>query len=357
VRKKIVGVCQDFRCAKYLGPCKWHAKEEWVTVPYTIEESGEETLSALAADGDALAKALLRYRKSVKARDTYGRNWADQFIHTDGRVYSDYRQIGAFTGRMSCGNPNCQQVPHSSDFRSLFIPQDGYDFVDCDYSQIELRICVEMSRDPHGLQAYCVDQTDLHKTTAELILGVDLTDKSEANLARIKEARQVAKSLNFGLIFGAGSETMRRYAMSAFGVALSPEEATRLRNLWRDTYKGIVAWQRRVRDGVETVYTLGGRRRLNVDKFTEKLNTPVQGTGIDGLKAGIALCYERRGEINSNVQPVTYVHDEILMESPKMYSEDVGLWLKKNMQEGMESFLKTVPVLAEPNIISSWGGK
>jgi DNA polymerase I-like protein with 3'-5' exonuclease and polymerase domains len=57
------------------------------------------------------------------------------------------------------------------------------------------------------------------------------------------------------------------------------------------------------------------------------------------------------------VQPVTYVHDEILMESPKMYSEDVGLWLKKNMQEGMESFLKTVPVLAEPNIISSWGGK
>ena len=357
-RLKKMSLCEEPRCNRFgVVVCEYHSRSYADKIPFVIENADDETLTALAVEDDILAKTLLKYRKFVKSRDTYGRNWASQFIHTDGRVYSDYRQLGAYSGRMSCTNPNCQQVPHSHEFRTLFRPESGKVFIIIDYSQIELRITTEMSKDAVAMQAYCVDNTDLHKATAELILGVDLKDTSESNLKRIKEARQVAKSLNFGLIFGAGSETMRKYALSAFGVNLSPEEATKLRNAWRKIYSGIVAWQRRVQDGVETVYTLGGRRRLQVDKFTEKLNTPVQGSGADGLKAAIALCYERMHEIHPETKLVAIVHDELVFEATVEAADNIAVWAKRNMEEGMSAFMKTVPTLAEPKIAGSWGDK
>ena len=358
VREKRITLCQHPRCLLFnRDVCEYHSEEYYAESPFTIDNADDETLTGLAVDGDGLAKLLLKYRKSVKSRDTYGHKWADQFIHTDGRVYSDYRQIGAYSGRMSCTNPNCQQVPHSHAFRTLFRPESGKVFIIVDYSQIELRITTDISKDPVAMQAYCVDNTDLHIATAELILGADLRDTSEANLKRIKEARQVAKSLNFGLIFGAGSETMRKYALSAFGVNLTPQEATRLRNAWRKTYNGIVEWQRKVQDGVETVWTLGGRRRLNVDKFTEKLNTPVQGTGADGLKAGIALCYERMHMIFPQTKLVAIVHDELVFEAPIEHADAVAHWAKANMEEGMSAFMKNVPAVASPIIAASWADK
>lgn len=337
--------------------CSHPVRSRTIEIPYTISDTGDETLSALAADGDELAQLLLKYRKYGKLRDTYGFEWGQKHIHADGRVYADYRQCGPYSGRMACGDPNIQQIPHSKEYRSCFIAPDGEVFVISDYSQIELRLTVDVTRDPVGMQAYCVNNTDLHRSTAELILGVDLKDTSPENLARIKEARQVAKSLNFGLIYGAGYETMRRYALSAFGVNLSREEAQRLRQLWRDTYKGIVAWQRRVRDGVEIVYTVGGRRRLNVDKFTEKLNTPIQGAGADGLKAAIALCWERRHLLPSGVKPAALVHDEIGMTSRDADGLEVGEWLKYNMETGMQNFMNVVPVVAEPVVAKSWADK
>lgn len=352
---KTRGRCQEPHCLLYRQEgCNYHGKLETIKVPFTIDNANDETLTALAVDGDVLAKLLLKYRKAVKLRDTYGRSWSEQFIEKNGIVYPDYRQIGAFSGRMSCTNPNCQQIPHSHDFRSCVVPEDGMVFVVSDYSQIELRITVDMSNDSVGMQAYCVDDTDIHKATAELILGVDLKNDTAE---RIAEARQVAKSLNFGLIFGAGSETLRKYALSAFGVNLDPKRAASLRNAWRETYAGITAWQRRVQDGVETVYTRGGRRRLQVDKFTEKLNTPVQGTGADGLKAAIALCYERRHEMNSAIKPFEYVHDELGFQSPEHCADDVKLWLKRNMEEGMSHFMHNVPAKADPKIMHSWAEK
>ena len=366
VKMRVAVPCDNKRCAMFgqtyldeegqvVAVCEYHSSWKYERVPVTMEEgTGSRVLAQLAADGDSLAKLLLQYRKTVKSRDTYGLGFLEKHLHADGRIYSEYRQLGAFSGRMSSTNPNGQNIPHSFEFRSLFVPTEGMKFALADYSQIELRICVEMSRDPAGFQAYVVDNTDLHKTTAEMILGVDLKNDPPE---RIKEARQVAKSLNFGLIFGAGSETLRLYAQDAFGVILTPDEAVRLRNKWREIYKGIVQWQKVAGNGPEVTHTLGGRRRLNVTKFTEKLNTPVQGTGADGLKAGIALCYERRSQINSEARPVAYVHDEILMETPERSAEDVSRWIAKNMQDGMSHFLKDVPVLVEPLVIPNWGEK
>lgn len=356
-KREFYSPCDDTRCLLFGQVCQYHGHMEVLRVeePFTIDNADDETLTALAVDGDELAQLLLKYRKVVKLRDTYGMSWVNQFVEPNGYVYPEYRQIGAFSGRMACTNPNCQQIPHSHDFRDCIEPDDpDYCFVISDYSQIELRITVDKSHDPVGLQAYCVDQTDLHKSTAELILGIDLKNDHPD---KIREARQVAKSLNFGLIFGAGSETMRKYALSAFKVNLSPARATKLRNAWRNTYTGIVDWQKQVRDGVETIYTASGRRRLNVDKFTEKLNTPVQGTGADGLKAAIALCWERRHQIPSTARPFEYVHDEIGFQTRREDADTVKHWLKRNMEEGMSHFMKTVPPLAEPKIAESWAEK
>jgi DNA polymerase-1 len=309
------------------------------------ESTADDALAEMQADGDELAGLISKYREKTKLRDTYGLEWADKWIR-DGRVYADIAQIGAFTGRMACRNPNLQQIPHAKEYRSCFVAPEGETFVISDYSQIELRIMVEWAHDEAGLRAYCVDKTDLHKATARLILGNDS-----------KEARQVAKSLNFGLVFGAGARTLQLYALKTYGVRLSLEEAQKLRNEWRQIYKGIVAKHRSVREGVEAVRTLGGRRRLNVDKYTEKLNTPVQGTGIDGLKAGIALCYERRDQIPSSAKPVIYVHDEIVFQCKQEDGDIIEPWLKHNMEEGMQNFLKIVPAVAETAQAKNWSDK
>lgn len=354
-KKKVSNFCSEPRCHQYGTTCDYHGKGyHFEKVPYTIENVDSEVLGQLAADGDTLAQMLQKYRKSVKARDTYGLGFLDQYLARDGRLYPEWRQIGADTGRMSSSNPNGQNIPHSYDFRSLFIPDDGHLFALSDYSQIEFRIAIEMSKDPFGMQGYCADGVDVHLATAEMILGLDVKTASKD---QIKEARQVAKSLNFGLIFGAGSETLRLYAMSAYNVMLTPQRANELRAKWRDLYKGIVAWQQRQGNSGRETRTLGGRRAIEVDSFMAKLNYPVQGTGIDGLKAAIALCYERRNQINSAAHPSAYVHDELLFSTPAHAAEDTSLWLQKNMEEAMGHFLKEVPVVAEPLVVPHWGNK
>lgn len=316
-----------------------------------IPDTTNYTLGQLAADGNELAQMLQDYREKVKRRDTYGHQWADQHIWTDGRVYANWHQVEARTGRQSCSDPNLQNIPRDKEFRSCFVPSEGYLFTIGDYSQIELRIAVEMTQDRAGIQAYCIDKTDLHRATAQLILG-SISD----------EARQIAKSLNFGLIFGAGAETMRLYAQSAFNVHMTIEEAIERRNKWRAIYKEIVAWHKatgadmKIHPVVET-RTVCGRRRLNVDQYTIRLNTPVQGTAGDGLKGGIALCYETRNEVSDRVKPVGFIHDEIIFETPEEEAPSVREWQQRNMELGMRSFVRRIPVVAEVKETTSWADK
>lgn len=360
VDRTVIKPCHEPRCNRYNRECSYHSAPVTESQPFTISDADNETLGQLAADGDELAKLLQQHRKAVKARDTYGLAFLQKYLAPDGRIYSEWRQIGAATGRMASSNPNGQNIPHSTDFRSLFIPDEGHLFALADYSQIEFRICIELSRDPFGLQGYASEGTDVHLATAISILGLDpslVTSDRPEDKKKVKDARQVAKSLNFGLIFGAGSETLRLYAMSAYDVILTPQRADQLRKAWRKLYQGIVSWQQIQGNGPNETRTLGDRRALQVDSYMAKLNYPVQGTGIDGLKAAIALCYERRHQINSAAHPSAYVHDELVFSAPAHAAEDTSLWLQKNMEEAMRHFLKIVPVEAEPKVIPNWGDK
>jgi DNA polymerase-1 len=123
-------------------------------------------------------------------------------------------------------------------------------------------------------------------------------------------------------------------------------------------YPGLAVWHRKVgRTGDRAIETrtLAGRRRLRVVRFTEKLNTPVQGTGADGLKLGVALLWERRGQV-PGAFPVLAVHDEIVVECDEGHAAAVSAWVRHAMVDAMIPMLDPVPVGVDVTTASTWGG-
>jgi DNA polymerase-1 len=249
---------------------------------------------------------------------------------------------------MACSTPNLQNLPHDQRYRRCFVAPPGRVLVKADYSQIELRIAAKVAGDSALLHAYRRGE-DLHTLTARNVLGI--ADVS-------KEHRKLAKALNFGLLYGMGTKGFRVYAKAQYGLDLTDEDAARYRGAFFTSYPGLAAWHRRIgqtgKSSIET-RTLAGRRRLNVGRFSEKLNTPVQGTGADGLKLALALLWERRAEC-PGAFPVLAVHDEIVVECNADHAENTARWLKQAMVDGMTDLLAPVPVDVEVKVGRTWGG-
>jgi DNA polymerase I-like protein with 3'-5' exonuclease and polymerase domains len=195
---------------------------------------------------------------------------------------------------------------------------------------------------------------DLHTLTAQ-----SLTRREEIG----KDDRKLAKAVNFGLLYGMGAKGLQVYALKSYGVRMSLEEAALYRRRFFETYPGLKRWhdnQRRVwQRGQTETRTLTGRRRLDVEKLTDRLNTPVQGTGADGLKLALALMWERRSECPEAV-PVLVCHDEVVVECNAEQAANVRSWLERAMVEGMDVVLNStdevdVPVEVEVRIARSWG--
>ena len=144
----------------------------------------------------------------------------------------------------------------------------------------------------------------------------------------------MAKALNFGLLYGMGAHGFRRYAKANYRVELSLEQAEQYRNAFFAAYPGLRAWHRAVgRQAPNETRTLTGRRVLfQQPRFNEQLNSPVQGTGADGLKLALALLWERRAEV-PGAFPVLAVHDEIVIECDLGQTEVVKSWLQRTMTE------------------------
>lgn len=309
-----------------------------------LEDTNESSL--IPHRSHPVVAKLLEYRELSKRAGTYGGDWF-RYVHPiTGRIHPSWRQIGAETGRMACSRPNLQQVPRLPELRSAFRPAEGRVLVKADYSQIELRIAAVVANERGMLEAYRQGQ-DLHTFTAARVLGKPLADVSKGD-------RQLAKALNFGLLYGMGAESLRSYARTHYGLELTPQDAVRLREGFFRAYPGLRRWHRSQPQGETPVSTLTGRRRVT-DRYTEKLNTPVQGTGADGLKLALALLWERRERLGGAV-PVLAVHDEIVLESPLATAESARLELERCMKEAMQEVLKDrVPVEVEAGIFADWG--
>jgi len=319
-------------------------KEAFHTLKIDLESTGDE---ALAKIDHPLAGLLRQYRDARKRLTTYGTDWL-KHVAPDGRVYAGWRQIGAASGRTSCSSPNLQQVPRGSHRRCFQTPA-GRVLVQADYSQLQLRIAAKIAGEQRMIEAYARGE-DLHTLTARSITG-----KPEVT----KEDRQLAKAVNFGLLFGLGAKGLRAYSKSNFGLDLTEQQAAGYRRAFFDAYPGLAQWHRREGNSkAPECRTLSGRRRLLDDKtpFTHRLNTPVQGVEADGLKLALALLWERRDRV-PGAFPVLAVHDEIVMECDQSQADAVSAWLTESMIEALAGWLDPVPVEVEVKVAPSWGGK
>lgn len=306
-----------------------------------LSDTREETLSRYRTH--PTVAALLAYREHKKRLSTYGGSWLEYLHPTTGRIHPSWRQIGAASGRMACSSPNLQQVPREAAYRACFRAPEGRVLLKADYSQIELRLAAQIAGEKRMIEAFQRGE-DLHTLTARLVTG-----KAEPS----REDRQLAKALNFGLLYGMGAEGLRVYARTNYGLELSPQEAEALREAFFRAYPGLRAWHRRQPEGETEARTLSGRRRVT-DRYTEKLNTPVQGSGADGLKLAMTLLYESRREA-PGCFPVLAVHDEIVIEAPAEGINAAYSWVTRSMREGMGAFLTKVPVLVEAGVYEDWG--
>jgi DNA polymerase-1 len=331
------------------GAWKWSSPEQvkdiFLLADVTLKSTDDD---ALAAVQHPLAALLREYRSASKLASTYGPTWPKGAVH-NGRLYAGWKQIGADSGRMACSAPNLQNLPHDERYRRCFVAPPGRVLVKADYSQIELRIAAKIANDQAMLDAYARGE-DLHTLTAQQVLGVATVTK---------EQRKLAKALNFGLLYGMGGKGFRAYAQAQYGVSLTLEEANSYRDAFFKAYPDLRKWHQRVkRQHAPVTWTLADRRReIKPDEFdTVRLNSPVQGTGADGLKLALALLWERRHEMPGAV-PVLVVHDEIVMEVDADKADSAAEWLRKAMIDAMAPLIAPVPVEVEVKVGQTWGGE
>ena len=334
-------------------PRNWNShlqvKEAFELAGVELPNIQEKTLSRI---DHPLAKILLKYKKVSTMLSNYGPKLLE-FVSEGDRIYADWHQIGAQTGRMSCSKPALQQL--TSEVKRYVRAPDGRVLIKADYSQIELRIAAKVSGDERMLEAYQKGE-DIHLLTA----------KSLASVGVGKVDRKLAKAVNFGLLYGQGAKGFKEFARDSYETDITLEEASLYKRRFFETYPGLAAWheqeRQRMKHGETETRTLAGRRRVGVERFTEWVNAPVQGTGADGLKLAMALLWERRAEC-PGAAPVACVHDEILVECDEDEAKKVEAWLEKAMIDGMDEILNGpnvkgphVPVEVETWIGKTWAG-
>lgn len=277
-------------------------------------------------------------------------------LGSDGFIRASYMQLGADTGRMSCISPNLQQIPRDSRFRDCVKAPKGWRLVVADYAQMELRLAAAEAEDPLMIEAF-QRGTDLHTLTAMQIYGVDEHEVT-------KEQRQIAKSANFGLLYGSGARGLRNYAAS-MGIQMDLDEAAEVREKFHAAYTGISRWQRKNAQAADACKANAAirirksqlRRFLpgEHNKLTTRCNTPIQGAGAAVLKRTLGKLWPLlRKEGEEVVQLAGVVHDEVILLVREDHAERWALQLAKTMEEAEAEWLGVVPALAEAHVGESW---
>ena len=306
----------------------------------------KEALRLCAADSHTV-QTLMTWKRREKRRQM-AESIQDK-LSEDGFVKASYMQLGADTGRMSSIKPNNQQIPRDSEFRQCVQAPKGWKIVDADFSQMELRLAAALANDRNMIKAFQSGE-DLHEYTANQ-MGCE---------------RQIAKSANFGLLYGAGAEGLRKYAGSS-GVIMSYEDAVRIRDSWLNTYSGIREWQKNnlniARDTEEDDWAEVRIPQTNMRRFlkgklnrvTVRCNTPIQGAGAAILKYALKdlwLQVKKQGE--DKVKIAAAVHDELILLVKEELADDWAEILKTTMEKAEAIWLGDVPALAEVSIGDKW---
>jgi DNA polymerase-1 len=316
-----------------------------------VEDTKEATLSMVAGK-HPIVKDILAHRKTAKQITSFGPDYLKHLHPVTGRIHTSFYAMLA-AGRYSSSKPNLQQIPRDPRFRKCFTAAPGKTLVAADYAGIEMRIVAEISNDAELIRVF-LDNEDAHKATAAIVKGKALDKITKAE-------RQLAKPVNFGLIYGMEAKSLVLYSMSGYGVAMTVREAQNYIDRFFGRYSGIKRWHDRVtRDGRRSgcSRTLSGRLRwLDPQKaWNEWKNTPVQGTGADALKTSMGGISERLAKYEDSMRMVHIVHDEVILEvddDPDCIQMAESI-LHDEMKVGMEKFLKVVPVVVDPAHGRTW---
>lgn len=323
------------------------------------EKSGKGSVSVSALRGysadHTVVQIYLGWKRAERRRQMVVTLLEHQ--HADGFIRASYMQLGADTGRMSCRNPNLQQVPRDKGFRAAAEAPDGWSFVVADFGQMELRLAAAVSMDIRMIKAF-KDGEDLHTITAAAIYPEPTEDPAE-----LKLRRQVAKSANFGLLYGSGAKGLRGYA-GAMGITMTLDEADAIRSTFRNTYAGIANWQSLNADEANRTYgdkwaevRIPGselRRYLpgELNRLTTRCNTPIQGAGAAVLKVALAdLWPHLRQAGEDTVKLAAVVHDEVVLLVREGQEEHWAKLLSEVMEAAEAKWLGDIPPLAE----AAWG--
>ncbi|MBP8933302.1 MAG: bifunctional 3'-5' exonuclease/DNA polymerase [Candidatus Atribacteria bacterium] len=314
-----------------------------------LKTTSHEELSQLSRKFPVI-QALIDYRKVTKVLQSFA-STLPKFIHpVTRRIHPDYWQIGTATGRFSCRNPNLQQIPRDKVFRECFIPAEGKVLIIGDYSQVELRVAAEISRDQRMIDAFQQNQ-DIHCLTASLLIGKNISSVT-------KEERQAAKAVNFGLLYAMGARGLKLYAQNSYNVEMTDQQAIDFRKRFFEVYQGIASWQKELSSShLKEIRTLNGRLRSWEDqpKITELFNTPIQGTAADIIKQAMAKSFPFL--YSNGIHLIGTVHDEILLESPQEKAEEASHFLKETMINAGKKFIQQVPIEVDVVIANNWSEK
>lgn len=313
-----------------------------------------DVLEALAAE-HAVARHVLDYRQLTKLKGTYIDALPLLIRPETGRVHTTFNQAGAATGRLSSSNPNLQNIPirtlEGREIRSAFVPEDGWELVVADYSQIELRLLAHMSNDPVLVESFRNNE-DIHRRTAAEVLNVHPEMVTS-------EMRRSAKAVNFGIVYG----------QTPFGLAqtlgIDRKEAELYIRRYFERYAGVREFIDRTIEEVRqtgVAKTLLGRRRAIPDmqsrnpsarSFAERtaVNTPLQGTAADLIKVAMIRIARRMEKEKMQSRMLLQVHDELVFEAPPSEREHLQEIVKTEMENVYEL---SVPLLVEVGSGPNW---
>lgn len=324
---------------------------------------GKKTKTGYSTAADVLEKLapeheiirdILEYRQLTKLNSTYATGLAG-YIREDGRIHGTFNQTITATGRISSTDPNLQNIPvrteMGSKIRDIFVPKEGYVFVDADYSQIELRVLASLSGDEKLIESYH-SAADIHTATASQVFHVPLDEVTP-------ELRRNAKAVNFGVVYG----------ISAFGLSedlsISRKEALDYINNYFKIYGGVKKFlDKQVSDAKEKGYvkTMFGRIRpipeIKSSNFMTRsfgdrvaMNSPIQGSAADIMKISMLKVDEALEKSGFDARIVLQIHDELLVEVKEDEAEKVSELVEKAMKEAVS--LK-VPLEVDAHIGKTW---
>jgi DNA polymerase-1 len=294
---------------------------------------------------------LLKYRE-LHLQQALLKNWLN--FSEEGRIYPRLSQLGGRSGRITCSKPNIQQVPRDPRLKSLFAAPPGMSLVEADFSAIEMRLLAVLSGDKTMLEIF-KKGLDPHKQTAQAIF-----QKSKIS----GEDRQIAKTLNYGTIYGGGANMVLSQLPD-----LTEEEAREFLRRFYSSYPGLKGWQRTVTDGAPVVTVdkvaykisrsaLGRIRYVDPDHRNALINTPVQATGADLQKIALGRLYKELAKPEySDFKLVNAVHDSILLEVPDKRTGEAARLIQGAMEQAGNEILKVIPCLAEVKVGKDWSFK